>query len=131
MFRQHRRVAKGKRRTFKEFGEMVTADEIQLTKDDNIAIDGIYTGLLFCDLATNHLWVDTSKSKATESIEYGMRFYQGDDCIQRLHVDSASELAKAARALGIMIEPSPPYEPQSNGAIEVFVGIIKQYLSHL
>ena len=72
------------------------------------------------------IFYNSYQAKVTESIEYGMRFYQGDDCIQRLHVDSASELAKAARALGIMIDPSPPYEPQSNGAIEVFVGIIKQ-----
>ena len=65
MFRQHRRLPEGKRRTFKEFGEMVTADEIRLTRDDNIAIDGSDTGLFprprYQPLACRHLKVEVSR----------------------------------------------------------------------
>ena len=58
-------------------------------------------------------------------MEYGLRFYSGDQHIELFNSDSAAELADAAQNCGYLNQESAPYEPQSNGAIEVFVRLTK------
>ena len=47
-----------------------------------------------------------------------MRMFVGRDPVECFHSDSARELNAAAKGLGWLVDPSPPFEPQSNGIIE-------------
>ena len=114
------------KRHVREFGDVITADHVDMSTLHNEGLTGATDALVILDVATRFLGVAAVDSKDAEATEIAIRTFLDGDNARLAYSDNAGNLKKAMADQRIVHEFSLPGVQKSNGLIERYVQDVLQ-----